>query len=374
MAGVTADGFEIKTFEQIKEELGNSFKITFGDHFDVTTESPDGQLIEIFADALANQWALAEESYNSFVPSKSYGSGLDNLAEIVNIPRVEGTLSLVYVELVGVASTVVPSGSSLVNQDGDIFETVDEVILPGSTNVVSRNYGTFDVSSSAVFTPVTQITGWTAVTNADDGFVEEVKETDQDFRTRISASTITRGTSTINAIYSALAARNTNKVRIVENVTGSALESGQPNNSIRVIATGPESTIVEEIFNNITLGVPSWGSQSGVVSDVGGHPHTVYYDTPTLVDTYINVNIVLTDASPTFEADITSKLMEYVDNRNIGSDVIWSDLFMALSGQLGIAIPLLQVGASGATASSDFVIADDEQAVITADKISITVV
>jgi len=297
MAGVTANGFEIKTFDEIRSELINEFKTTFGTQFDVTTEGADGQLISIMADALANQWLVAEESYKAFSPSKVFGVSIDNLAELFGISRLT--------------------------------------------------------------------TGG-------------VLETDEDFRYRMLRSTVTRGTSTVDAIYSAFASLGIFNVRVVANASTAALPSGQPIGSVRVVVEGgTDEEVAEVLFSNMTVSVNTWVLSGTDVSitDSGGHPHIVSFERPSYKDVFVNLDISLSDgATPSFESDITSAIMSYVNGRNVGLDVVWSDLFMALVGVGGIAIPSLTVGATGALQASNYVMADNEKAVITADKITINVV
>jgi len=47
--GVTNQGYVVKPLATVVAEINNEMKAAFGDSFDVTPESPDGQIIGICA-------------------------------------------------------------------------------------------------------------------------------------------------------------------------------------------------------------------------------------------------------------------------------------------------------------------------------------
>jgi len=59
MAGVTEQGFTVKSAAEITADLDAKFVGTFGSQFDTSAESPDGQLIGIVAKLLEDVWQQA---------------------------------------------------------------------------------------------------------------------------------------------------------------------------------------------------------------------------------------------------------------------------------------------------------------------------
>jgi len=373
MAGVTVNGFEIKTYDEIMTELSASFEATFGADFDTTTESPDGQLIAIFADALANQWLLAEASSKTFVPSKTYGVGLDNAAELFGLNRKEGILATVSVNLDGFAGLQIPSGSLVSNEAGDLFSTLAVATLPSTgTPCEAVNYGNLNVGVGAITEPYTLINGWTTATNTVEGIVGYETESDAVFRARLLSSTVSRGTSTLDALYSAFAANGIDKVHVVENDSDSVVD-GQPAHSVRVIVQdGTDVEIAETIFNNKTVGVTTFGATTMSVLDSGSDAHDINFDRPTQTTVSVSINVrIRENARPTYEADIRNAILGHIATRTIGQDIVWSDLFVALAAEPGLAFPSILLGTPGSEAAVDFAIAKDAVAITTADDITI---
>ena len=62
--GITETGFKRKRLDQILDELNGAVKAVFGDNFNVSPESPDGQINGVIAEVFANLWEGFEESYH----------------------------------------------------------------------------------------------------------------------------------------------------------------------------------------------------------------------------------------------------------------------------------------------------------------------
>lgn len=368
MAGITVDGFVPKTFDEIVEEINRSMKEAFGETFDTSPESPDGQIISIVASALEEQWQMAEASYNAFNPAKAFGLGLDNLIQLNGIHRLEGDVSKAMVTFFGVDGTIIPAGTVVSNTSGDLFATAQTTVLP-STNipVESVEFGLYDVTAGSINVLVTTIVGLQGVVNDIDGFNEYEEESDEDLRTRRASASVSSGTSTINAIYSAFARIGVKDVYVEENITGAPLPSGQPDNTVRVIADkATVEDVAQIVFDNKTTGIRSFGGLSHIVTDDGGHPHTVYFDRPTYKDVFFDIDIQITSqAKPTYEQDIKDLLLNHVDAISIGRDMLWSDAILRMAEIDGIVIKKFHIGLSDIATSQDDILNSAEEKVIT---------
>lgn len=70
--GVTAQGFNPKTFDESRSDLESAWKTAFGAGVDTSDDSPDGVIIGIFADRFAALWqGLASVYDGSFAESAS---------------------------------------------------------------------------------------------------------------------------------------------------------------------------------------------------------------------------------------------------------------------------------------------------------------
>ncbi len=133
--GVTIDGFVAKRLADIKTEIENDFKATFGSGINLDARGPFGQIIGIMAEREAEIWELSEEVYNSRFPQNASGIGVDNALSLVGLTRKQATASVVTLKLFGDVGTLIPSGSQVSKSDDAtvVFQTTgDATILAGS--------------------------------------------------------------------------------------------------------------------------------------------------------------------------------------------------------------------------------------------------
>jgi uncharacterized phage protein gp47/JayE len=108
--GITDNGLIVKRLADIKEEIETSLKAELGAGINLDARSPLGQLVGIFAAAIASQWELDEQIYNSEYPDTAEGASLDDVASITNITRLASTKSKATARVTGTALTPVPLG------------------------------------------------------------------------------------------------------------------------------------------------------------------------------------------------------------------------------------------------------------------------
>lgn len=87
MAGLTKDGFIIKRYEEILNELNTDLVDNLGIHIDTSVNSVAGIQNSIVAKQLASLWELGENVYDGGDLLKAEGEQLDNLALIQGIIR-----------------------------------------------------------------------------------------------------------------------------------------------------------------------------------------------------------------------------------------------------------------------------------------------
>jgi len=142
--GVTAQGFNAKRTEDIRAEIENDLKATFGDSVDLSDEGPFGQIVAIYADRLGSIWSFMEQVYNSQYPATAEGASLDNVAAITGSEREAPTSSKVTLTLYGTVGTLIPAGKT-VSVDGNTdakFDTdTDATIAAGVDNVQRITFG-----------------------------------------------------------------------------------------------------------------------------------------------------------------------------------------------------------------------------------------
>lgn len=331
MAGVSAQGFTIKTVPEITADLNARFIGTFGNQFDVSAEGPDGQTIGILADALGSVWQQAEASYNAYSPSNTFGIGLDKAVELNGITRITNLPSSAAITLTGTAGTVVPSGYAIKTDDGLVFQTVAIAVLPAIVTAKCTIMGAIKILAGDVHILTTPIDGLTGATNIDPGITGIVREEDPALRSRRENSTISRGTNSTDAIYEGVRSLNLPYIAIIENNTSATVDGIPAKAFLTVVEGGTPEEVSRVIYDNKPQGIQAFGSIITTVNDSKGYPHYIGLSRATPMDVSINASITnLPGASVDSASLVDAALVSYINNLNISGDVYWSYLFPAI--------------------------------------------
>ena len=376
MAGITQQGFEIKTREEILTDINTRMQTSFGASFDVSPSSPDGQVIGIVADAVHECWLREEAAYNNFIPSKAFGQGLDDLVSLNGVSRIVDRPTTVLVSLTGNAGLVIPEGSIVETVEGLQFKTNATVILPSDVTATCLTLGAIPVGANEVTVINTdnEITGWTGVDNTEAGVTGVVKQTDAELRAYRNANTISRGVNTSDAIYQAVANLNLEHIYIDDNNTD-AIRDGVPAGTVHVVAEGGNrQEIAQAIFRNMPAAIPTHGTITESVLDIAGHPHDINFDRPT--ETSIEVVAVVEVADDAVHNVLElaeTAVVNHIQALNIGGEVVWSRLFTPLLSITGITVRSVTVAIQGnAQGSADIAISQKSRAVTNTTLVSVT--
>lgn len=277
--GVTPQGFNRKTVENIIDELEADERADIGDNVDVSTESLIGQLNGIFGRHLGIAWEQLEVCYHGFDPDAAEGRLLDMLGKLTGTFRRGNTASEVLLLCdLDIGTTLTPDEAYAHTEDRpDIRWTpIDEFTAPstGSHSVAFRSEleaaipglaGTVNAISTAV-------AGWNSVLNPDDAELGGVIDTDPLFRTRRERELATIGSATVRAITANVAQQFIDEVQnlaVFENDTGSTDENGLPPHSVEVVIFDGDVPSVDDddlaqvIFDSKAAGIRAYGNTSG---------------------------------------------------------------------------------------------------------------
>ena len=378
MAGVTEQGFTVKSAAEITADLDAKFVGTFGSQFDTSAESPDGQLIGVVAKLLEDVWQQAEGAYNAYSPSNAYGVGLDKVAEINGITRITNLPTSVAITFSGTAGTVVPAGYIVKTVDGLEFATVAVAVIPAIVTAKCTTQGAIKILANEVHVLTTAIAGLTSATNLEPGITGIVREEDPAFRARRENSTISRGTSSIDAIYEGVKSLNLPYIAIMENTTSATVDGVPANSFLVVVEGGTPAEVSQVIYDNKPQGITSYGSIVTVINDSKGYPHDIGISRPTPIDISVTTSITnLPGASVDSATLVKAAIVNYVNNLNISEDVYWSYFFSAtLEVVPSIKINSLQIKftVGGTFGTTDLVLTPQQRARTDASKVVVSVV
>lgn len=382
--GITDNGFKRKRLDKLLAELNAECKAIFGDNFNVSPESPDGQINGVVSASNADLWEIAELAYNSFNPSAASGKSLSELVQLNNIERLEETHSVCELTLTGTPGTVVEAGSIFsVDNTQSNFLTDNTVTIGSSGSVVvsstAEEAGPVKGLAGTIIGIPFPITGLTSVTNLEDSKEGTYEETDPELRARRIRSVSRGAQAVVDAIYAEVSSiSGVSKVIVMENDTGATNSDGVPPYSFHVIAIGgDDNTIASAIF--IKKGIAfTYGNTSVDVNDSQGFPHTISFTRPTTIPIYVEVDITIYPDYPA-DGDISIKeaIVDYangllIEGRgfSLGDEVIHSRLYTPVNSVQGHEVESIRIGTSPSPSGTDNIpISNTEISEFTVDNI-----
>lgn len=340
--GLTETGFVTKPLATIKAELEADFRATFGVGVDLHPQSPNGQVIGIIAERIAEPWNQLEEIYASLSPGNASGTRLEMLASLTGTVRTEATKSLVTLTLLGTPGTIVVAGKVASKGGADRVATLEDATIGGGGTVdveaEAEEAGPITFNASSIDTIETPVAGWTGVTNALDANPGEVRESDTALRLKRESELRAMGSAHLSAIAG--------RIRLVEDVTSvvgfenptAVTVDGMPPHSVEmVVLGGDEDAILSTIFDAKAAGIETHGTESGTVTDEWGQDHTVKFSRSTDIDIYVEVDVVVDSTFPVDGAtQIEEAIADYGDDFPLGRDVVASAIIPAVFSIPGV--------------------------------------
>lgn len=122
--GVLSTGFSRKRLPEIKSSLENKISQRLGVDIAVNPDSVLGNIIGVFAEALDENWQLAEDTYNAMPPSKATDDGLTNSVAFTGVTRIAAESTKLYVTCLGISGTVLPIGSTIADVSENYYKTL----------------------------------------------------------------------------------------------------------------------------------------------------------------------------------------------------------------------------------------------------------
>lgn len=328
--GVTEDGFVRKPVTEVVKSLNNKFIAAFGANFDVSPESPDGQVIGIVSDEIASCWEQAQQVFNAYRPGAVEGVGLDNVCELTNTKRYVNKPSQATVYCDGTLGTLVPAGS-LVSDGSRQFVLDTDVTLPGDVTAIATEPGEYYIAADTIINILTPIAGWTSVTNPTIGTTGVNYESDPELRARRDKTTAVNSATTAEAIYASLADLDIDYIRVRDNDTDAAIGSQPPGTVFVVVDGGTSNDIARRIYNAKTGGVPTHGDIEITINDSRGYPHPIKFSRPVRTPIFVKGTFRRRASANISSNDAAERLQEaaiaYLNSLQPGDDVVWSNMF-----------------------------------------------
>lgn len=295
-------GLTTATRAELVDSLTAAMESIYGDDINVGPDTPDGQMINIFVQAVLDNLDLVMQVYNQFDPDNAIGAVLDQRVAINGIQRQAGTYSITNVtitasqalNLFGLEQTDQPV-FTVADNAGNQWRLINSQTI-GAPGVYvfafqAAEPGAVLTVPNTITVPVTIVLGVSSINNPTTYTtlgINEESDAALKIRRQVSVSLPSQG------FYAGLLAAllNINGVTsafVYENTTGSTDGNGVPSHSIWVIVAGtaPAADIANAIYTKRNAGCGMKGDVTYVVTQVDGTPFVVRWDTVEAEDLFI---------------------------------------------------------------------------------------
>ena len=344
---IDSSGLHLQQLSDIVEELETGFKSIYGEDINLEANSPDGQMINLFAQAKLDILDLIQSVYNSFSPSSAAGSVLDQRCALNGIIRQEATNTTVnillttdrIVPLTGVNDGI---GTPFTVEDpsGNQFYLINGTTGASGPNTLlftAAESGKIEVGANTITTIVTPVLGVLSVNNPSSAVtIGQDEETDASLRQRRYRSVAIPSEGYLDGLEgSLLTIPNVKYSLVIENftnATGPTSTGSIPPHSIWTIVdyaigstgatgatgasgiTGAELEIAQQIYNKKTAGCGMTGSITVNLTQTNGIDTYVKYSYANYQYLYINVTLLSLNADHTIDDEwLKSQLVSNIE-------------------------------------------------------------
>lgn len=387
---LTQAGLAVESKANVIAFLVSCYQSIYGPDINVDSNSPDGQLINIQAQAIEDFLELLLLTYNSFSVNAAFGVRLDQLVALNGLQRKQGTFTQAQVlvtvnqalSLPGLDQTAL-TPFTVSDNAGNQFQLVTTHVFGGGGSATltfqAVEIGQVQTTANTITNIVTSTLGVTTVNNpsvsGDSIGVNE--ETDAQLKVRHARSLDLGATGPADSVESAL--RNIPDVvdaLVVENSTGVAVNSIPPRSIWAIVRGGTPAEIAAAIYAKKTLGCGMKGAQSLLVTRPNGSTFLAQWDNAIAQSLHIKFSIIWRGAAALLDADIITALAAALvyklgEDPSIG-DVLSAMLIIAPTAIVTIDSTTQGVSTDGITWAS-LVQPSDPQHYFTVDAANITI-
>jgi hypothetical protein len=209
---LTDSGVIVPDTTDILTGVETEWQTSFGSDLVVDPETPQGVIIN--SEALARSEVVRNNAAvaNQINPTIAGGVFLKALCALTGLDAPAATFSTIAavgILVTGQPGTTIPSGSQARTDDGDLFETTDDVTLDGAGNgavgfqaVVA---GPVPAPAAELTNIVTNVLGWETVNNTSAAVLGQTELADEELRRLRNNSLALQGSTLAESITSAVA-------------------------------------------------------------------------------------------------------------------------------------------------------------------------
>jgi uncharacterized phage protein gp47/JayE len=336
-------GLQINTKQEVIDNLNASLQLIYGADINVDSNSPDGQLINIFAQVTTDLLELLVSVYNSFDPDIAVGAQLDSRVALNGITRIPGTFTIQNISVTvdrsvtlegldALENDINGTGFTVTDDAGTEFILIDTVALTTGTTVLpfrAAEIGTVEVLQNTITNIKTVTLGVTAVNNpAVATSIGINEETDSQLRVRREKALMLAAIGPVESVQAAiLDATGVSDALVLENATDGVVLEMAPYSIWAIVENGADADIAAAIYATKAPGCAMNGAVEEIVARPHGASFTAKFDRAVNQDLYIQFNILPREYGEVFDADyikaeIASRLTYTINESANVTDII----------------------------------------------------
>lgn len=300
-------GIQTATRDELVAYFTAQYQAIYGPDINLESSTPDGQIMNIFIQAILDLEDLLVQIYNSFDPDNAIGNILDQRVTINGIQRQGGTYTVTpitvvttqSVNLYGLDQDVEPVYTVADNAGNNwLLESTEIGIVPGvhSFSFRAATPGENLTIPNTITVPVTIVLGVSSVNNPTNATsFGQNEESDAALRVRRLKSVSLASQGYLAGLIAALEnVADVSSVFVYENLTGITDSDGIPGHSIWVIVSGAgaPADIAEAIYVKRNAGCGMKGSQTYTITQVDGSPFVVRWDDVVTKNLFISFEVI----------------------------------------------------------------------------------
>lgn len=310
-------GIQTKTLADIRSEILNGTASypgmlqIYGPDINVGPNSPDGQMVNIFAQSVADMLELLVQVFTSFDPDEAIGTVLDARCAINGVVRRGATYTTQIVEVTVDRALTLPgldtaplNPFTVSDAAGNQFQLVAAYSFGGagtqSLQFQAAVLGPVETVIGTITQIVTTTLGVTSVNNAAGAqSVGISEETDAELRIRRANSVSLPSRGYLEGLIGALLDTDgVTEAEVLENDTNTTDVNGIPGHSIWcIVAGGANADVAEAIYKKRNAGCGMKGAVMVNVDQIDGTTFAIKFDRPTPEDLWISFDVVAIEGS-----------------------------------------------------------------------------
>lgn len=347
---IDGTGIIVPDTDKVRAGVEALFKEVFGNGLDVSPETPQGRLIEIFTLERMDAVRLNAQVANQINPDVATGNFLDAIGALTDSQRAAAVKSRVEARLTGAPGAYIPAGALARTAAGDDFYLENGVSLSltgqGLGVFLSSQAGPVPAPAGSLNTIVNGVLGWETVTNDAPAVLGSHTHSDRDFRI-MRRRTLFTGANYLGAMESALwRVPNVRGVLVLDNPTGETVTKDlvtlKPHSVYACVYGGKNEDIALALYKTKTVGAGYNGDVAVTVKDpLNGRDYQVYFQRPYVVNVKVEITIEANSPAGNITQAVLNAIAKYqageianVQGLNIGVDVSPFELAAAIVSQI----------------------------------------